>query len=78
MSEILGLIGIILIFVGFTLIILSAFITSKKSHKAESIGIFLIGPFPIVWGSNKKYLFFGIIFFIIVLILIFLLAVKPL
>ncbi|HDO20657.1 MAG: DUF131 domain-containing protein [archaeon GB-1845-036] len=48
-------IGFLLIVAGFIVIFLGFLIGFLKGEgKSEGGGIILIGPFPIVWGSNSR------------------------
>ena len=46
-------VGLLLVFIGFILIITGFFLLSYKKG-ARGGGIVLIGPFPIVWGTDKE------------------------
>jgi len=49
-------VGIALIFIGFFLILLSAFLMAKKT---EAAFVGFIGPIPIGVATNKKLLYFA-------------------
>jgi uncharacterized protein (TIGR00304 family) len=50
--------GLVLVFAGFALAFISAFILMLRGSRAGSKfnggGIVMIGPFPIVFGTDKK------------------------
>ena len=51
-------IGIILIFVGIILVILAILGSARNSEKTknEVAGVIMIGPIPIIFGTDKKSL----------------------
>jgi len=66
--SILGLIGIILVILGIIFILISLLYGSRE-EKIDSLGVILIGPFPIVWGSNKKYLVISLAILLLIAII---------
>ena len=71
LQDKLILIGIILIFLGFIIIIASSLIQAKTNVK--SAGVVFIGPFPIGWASDKVMFYILISLTVIVLIIFYLL-----
>ena len=74
-QTILG-IGILVVFIGIVIIILSSFLTNKNvdgKSKTESkiavVGFF--GPIPFGFGNDKEMLKWGLVVGVIILILIF-------
>jgi len=65
-------IGLLLIFIGFILIFIGIL---KMGSGAKGGGIILIGPIPIVWGSDRSVLKWMLIIGIVFLILYFIFAV---
>ena len=66
--------GLILIFVGFTLTVLSVLLLSLhgvKEGKMKGGGIVMIGPIPIIFGTDKESLKILIILGIVLVILVF-------
>lgn len=64
--------GILLIFIGFFIAMLSVILSLKESvkeSKVEGGGVLLIGPVPIVFGTNKE-----IVKIILLVLLVILLA----
>ncbi|MFX0097173.1 MAG: DUF131 domain-containing protein [Candidatus Hodarchaeota archaeon] len=61
MHFILLMIGLIVIIVGMTMIMLAAFSSSRGRGKSEAGGVILIGPLPIIFASNKKFLLIAVI-----------------
>jgi len=57
------LIGIFTIIVGFLILMFS------KASKVEGGGIFLIGPFPIIFGTNEKIVYALILITISIMLL---------
>lgn len=45
--------GFIVMFIGMILIVVGGMLGASET-KVESTGVILIGPFPIVWGSNSR------------------------
>ena len=59
-------VGLLLVFIGFILVITGFLLSFKKGGKGG--GIVLIGPFPIIWGTDKesvKWLFLIALIFIL-------------
>ncbi len=67
-------VGLLLVFIGFILIITGFLLTYKKGGRGG--GIVLIGPIPIVWGTDKEsikwLLLISLIFILFYLFLIIL------
>ena len=60
-EELLWNLGVILVFVGFVvsliavvLLVLSSFMGKKIEGKVKGGGVVVIGPFPIVFGTDKE------------------------
>jgi len=60
-SELLWNLGVVLVFVGFVLslvavvlLVFSSFRGKKVEGKVKGGGIVIIGPFPIVFGTDKE------------------------
>ena len=59
-SDLLGIIGLSLVALGFLAILLGVISMMRQSDQGntevrrESKGIILLGPIPIVWGYGKK------------------------
>lgn len=71
------LIGLILIFIGIILIVLSLFLIGPRDRGR---GIILIGPFPLIFGiGGKKFRLIMLIetILILLLIIIFLVSFVP-
>jgi len=69
------LIGIVFILIGFILVIIGSILTTKT--RVESGGVVFIGPFPIVWGTNKSMVLLAFILgitFLLILVLVNLLG----
>ncbi|MFQ6063220.1 MAG: DUF131 domain-containing protein [Methanosarcinales archaeon] len=63
-------IGIFLVFIGFILIFFE-FIRQLPYKKVEGGGLILIGPIPIVFGSDTRYVILAIILVIILMLIVF-------
>jgi uncharacterized protein (TIGR00304 family) len=51
----LNLAGVILIIIGFAIVFLYVTISAVKTkHETKGAGIILIGPFPIIIGTDKE------------------------
>lgn len=59
-GETLFVLGIAFVFVGVFIIAIGAILISirraKSNGKTETAGVVVIGPIPIIFGSNKKSL----------------------
>ena len=74
--ESLMSIGLILLFIGFILIIISSFSSSIKGQtEVKSAGLIFIGPIPIGWASDKK-MFYILIALAITTFIIFYILTK--
>lgn len=69
-TNLLILIGILLVFIGFILIFFE-FIRKLPYKKVEGGGLILIGPIPIVFGSDTRYVILAIILVIILMLIVF-------
>ncbi len=65
-------IGMVIIFIGFLILFIGMFSSSRKEGNVEAGGVIIIGPVPIVFGSSKNIstlmLILAIILTVIVLI----------
>ena len=74
-------VGLILIFIGFALAFISVFLMSfggvKSIKKARGGGIVMIGPIPIIFGTDKESLkvlmILGIVLMVIAFVFMFIL-----
>jgi uncharacterized protein (TIGR00304 family) len=65
-------IGVILIVVGFGLALIAALWSSSKDESKARVkvgGVVLIGPIPIIFGSNAKWASLAIVLAIILIVL---------
>lgn len=67
-------IGILMIFIGVFLIVLSTLLSLKNKGKVEYGGVVFIGPIPIVFGSNQ-YMIISVLI-VALIILMILLVIK--
>ncbi len=70
-------VGIMLIFIGFIVILLSIILTASKSGRVEGGGVIIIGPIPIVFGSNRNITTMLLVLAIILTILTIALFITP-
>ena len=78
MGMIIGInifeIGLLLVFVGFILVIFGFLLMAREGGRGG--GVILIGPFPIIWGTDKESVkWLVLISFIFILFYLFLLLV---
>ena len=74
----LGVSGIMLIFAGIIIIVLAfllSILRGMQNTKVKSGGAVLIGPFPIVWGTDKETLRLAILLCLIAFLVLFFLLV---
>ncbi len=63
--------GFILIIIGIAIIVIGTLISILRGGgEVKSGGVILIGPFPIVWGTDSKWVLITIIIAIIILIVL--------
>lgn len=67
MKNVFLFVGIALVLIGIALIFLSLI----KEGKTKASGIILIGPFPIVFGSDQESLFLSAVVGIVLLLIVF-------
>lgn len=69
--------GIIVIFIGFILLFVgSALQASDKSSEVKTGGVVLIGPIPIIFGSDKGLVVTAVIMAIVLMILAYFLFYR--
>ena len=69
----LNQVGITLIFIGITIIFLGMIlnILGEGKGKTKSGGVIIVGPFPIIWGTDSKIIkVISIISLIIIIIML--------
>ena len=74
----LGVSGTMLIFAGIIIIVLAFLLfilRGMQNTKVKSGGAVLIGPFPIVWGTDKETLRLAILLCLIAFLVLFFLLV---
>ncbi len=78
LNELL-LIGIIMIFIGFIVMIIGLMSSARRSGgRVEGGGIILIGPIPILFASNAKIAILLIVLAIVLMVIVYLLFYYPL
>ncbi len=71
--------GIIVIFIGFILVILgTAHQGTNKSSDVKTGGVILIGPIPIIFGSDKGTIVAAVILAVIMMIIAYFLLYRGL
>jgi uncharacterized protein (TIGR00304 family) len=72
-------VGILVIIIGFILIFTgTALQSSSKTSDVKTGGVILIGPIPIIFGSDKGTIVTAVIMAIILMIIVLILAIKGL
>jgi uncharacterized protein (TIGR00304 family) len=61
-------IGVVVIFVGVVIVIASAFASSKTGGEVRGGGVLLVGPIPIVFGSDAKWASVAILLAIVLVV----------
>ncbi len=69
-------IGIILVFVGFIVVLLSMISAGGRS-RVEGGGVIIIGPVPIVFGSNRNVTSLLLVLAIILTVLTIIMFIVP-
>jgi uncharacterized protein (TIGR00304 family) len=80
LNNLLILLGLGLVFLGFILVFLGLMFPPGKIKEREEIsrekikggGVILIGPIPIIFGSDYKYAIIAIALAIILIVIVFL------
>ncbi|MCD6414274.1 MAG: DUF131 domain-containing protein [Candidatus Diapherotrites archaeon] len=72
LNQNIAVAGFILVVIGMVLMVAG----SIQGAKVESAGLVLIGPFPIVWGSDTKLLIPVLILTIAIILLVWLLGLQ--
>lgn len=74
--------GIIAIFIGFMLIFVGTALQSssstQKSSEVKTGGVILIGPIPIIFGSDKETVITAVVMAIVIMILAYFLFYRRL
>jgi uncharacterized protein (TIGR00304 family) len=69
--EIVTIIGWILVFIGFLIALFAALLTLLSATRVRGGGALLIGPFPIIFGTNRESLKLVLILTVIVMFFAF-------
>ena len=70
-----SLVGMLLIIAGFVVVAFSLFTSSERTKsKFKGAGVVMIGPIPIVFGSDAKWV--GIIIGLVIVLMILSLALS--
>ncbi len=70
--------GIILVFVGFIVVMLSIILMASRGSRVEGGGVIIIGPIPIVFGTNRNITTILLILAIVLTVLTIILFILPL
>ena len=80
LSSVTG-VGFLLIVFGFVLAIVAMIVLAARSSKApgggRSAGVLLIGPFPIIFGSDKQSLKAVVILAIVLMLVVLVIMILP-
>jgi len=81
LSSLTG-IGFLLILFGFVLAVIAMIILAARSSKApgggRSAGVLLIGPIPIIFGSDKQSIKIVVILAIVLMLIVLVVMLFPL
>ena len=75
-SDFLTLIGLVLIFIGFALVVISVFLKAKNA-KTEFGFVGFIGPIPIAFGTSKEIILIGLMLGLIIFLTTLLFLGRP-
>ncbi len=68
--------GFLLIFIGFILVFLAILLSIMKlGGKVEGGGVVLIGPFPIIFGTNKSIVKIALLIAIIIIMTVIMITI---
>jgi len=74
MANELVQLGVLLVFAGIIVIIVAFFLMLSKQRgegRVQGGGAVLIGPIPIVWGTDKRWIFVAIALLLIIMLVNF-------
>ncbi|HEY4673176.1 MAG TPA: DUF131 domain-containing protein [Nitrososphaerales archaeon] len=74
MANELVQLGVLLVFAGIIVIIVAFFLMLSKQRgegRVQGGGAVLIGPIPIVWGTDKRWIFVAITLLLIIMLVNF-------
>lgn len=77
MDPALLMIGLLLVFVGFMILIIGLLLSGSGETRVEGGGVVVIGPIPIVFASNTRIAIVLMILAIILIVLSYLLFYYP-
>jgi len=67
----IGTLGVVLVFLGLTLVMVSMVGSGRKGNSGvKGGGVVLIGPIPIVFGSDAKWAVIAIVLSILLILLV--------
>lgn len=71
-------IGLFLTVAGIVIVMIASLLLASQAKKGEGRvqggGAVLIGPIPIVWGTDRNWFFVAIILFLVIMLLSFMLG----
>ena len=74
MANELVQLGVLLVFAGIIIIIVAFFLMFSKQKgegRIQGGGAVLIGPIPVVWGTDKRWIFVAIALLLIIMLVNF-------
>jgi len=71
--------GVVVIFIGMILIFAGTALqsTNSKDETVKAGGVIMIGPIPIIFGTDKSFTIIAVIFAIILIVISYLLFYRP-
>ncbi|AXV38392.1 MAG: TIGR00304 family protein [Methanobacterium sp. BRmetb2] len=71
--------GVVVIFIGMILIFVGTALqsTNSKDETVKAGGVIMIGPIPIIFGTNKSFTIIAVIFAIILMVISYFLFYRP-
>ena len=77
-GSILTITGILVILIGFILIFLGTALQASSKTEVKSGGVILIGPIPIIFGTDKGFIIVAVILAIILMVASYILFYRNL
>ncbi|MBI2126000.1 MAG: DUF131 domain-containing protein [Thaumarchaeota archaeon] len=70
-------VGFLLTIAGIVIVMIASLLLASQARKGGSVqggGAVLIGPIPIVWGTDKSWVFVAIVLLLVIMLLSFVLG----
>lgn len=76
-AGVLVIAGIIVVFVGISLIFIGSILQStSKTTEVHTGGVIMIGPIPIIFGNDKGLIITGVILAIVIMVVYYILFYR--